>query len=91
MRRAGVSIPANIAEGCGRNSDADFARYLHIASGSASELEYFFILARDLKYIKPDDAKIMLQDVVEIKKMLTTYIKKIKSNDQKLTTKKTDH
>ena len=47
IRRAGVSIPANIAEGCGRDTDADFARFLQIAMGSASELEYHLLLAHE--------------------------------------------
>ena len=51
MRRACVSITANIAEGCGKRTEAEFARYLQISIGSASELEYYFILAKDLKYI----------------------------------------
>jgi len=51
IRRACSSIPSNIAEGCGRNSDADFARFLQIAFGSANELEYQIMLAYDLNYI----------------------------------------
>ena len=57
MRRAAVSIPANIAEGCGRRSGPDFARHLQIAAGSASELEYFCMLARDLRLLDADLAQ----------------------------------
>ena len=51
MRRCSVSIPANIAEGCGRGGAADFARFLRIAMGSASELEYHCLLSRDLGFL----------------------------------------
>jgi len=50
MRRAAVSIPANIAEGRGRDTDRDFARFITMSLGSVSELEYFLILAKDLGY-----------------------------------------
>ena len=55
MRRAFYSIPYNIAKGCGRESDAEFKRFLTISQGSASELEYFTILAKDLNSIKKSD------------------------------------
>jgi four helix bundle protein len=55
IRRACSSIPANIAEGCGKDGDAELARFCLIARGSASELKYHLLLARDLKLIKPDD------------------------------------
>ena len=51
MRRAAVSIPANLAEGCGRGSQAELARFSANALGSANELDYFFILAHDLGYL----------------------------------------
>jgi four helix bundle protein len=52
LRRACSSIPANLAEACGRNGDAEFARFCSIAMGSASELEYHLLLARDLKLLQ---------------------------------------
>ena len=51
VRRSAASIPANIAEGCGRDGEAEFARFLGIAMGSASELEYHLLLVRDLELI----------------------------------------
>ena len=55
LRRAGASIPANLAEGCGRNGDVEFARFCCIAMEAASEPEYHLLLARDLKLVKPKD------------------------------------
>ena len=51
IRRAASSIPANIAEGCGKNTNAEFAHFLNIALGSANEAEYFLILSKDLNYL----------------------------------------
>jgi four helix bundle protein len=55
IRRAGASMGANIAEGCGRGGDAELRRFLLIAMGSASELEYHLLLARDLGVLSEDD------------------------------------
>ncbi|WP_439651392.1 four helix bundle protein [Mesonia aestuariivivens] len=79
MRRSASSIPTNIAEGCGRNSDKDFLRFLYFAFGSANEIEYQIILSIDLKFIKQEKGKNILQDIEEIKKMLNSLIKKITS------------
>ena len=76
-RRAASSIPANIAEGCGRGSDRDFARFLQIAMGSASELEYHLILARDLGFLDDVQQGSLEQATIEVKRMLTGFIKKL--------------
>lgn len=79
VRRASASISANIAEGCGRGGNAEFARFLQIASGSASEVESHLLLARDLGMLT-DETYIGLDDnVQEIKRMLTSLIKKVRS------------
>ena len=78
LRRAVASIPTNIAEGCGRNSDADLARFLDIAMGSASETEYLLCLACDLGYVEADQAQALSGNVVEIKRMLTGLIKRLR-------------
>ncbi len=79
IRRASVSITANIAEKCGRSSDAELNRFLIIAMGSASELEYELLLAKDLNYISPTDYEQIQEDIIAAKKMLNNFIKKVKS------------
>ena len=78
IRRASASVPANIAEGCGRASSMDFARFLQIAMGSASELEYHLILARDLNFLSLDDYERLAKSTIESKRMLASLIQKVK-------------
>jgi four helix bundle protein len=80
IKRAASSVAANIAEGCGKNGDAELARYLQIAMGSASELEYHLLLAYDLKMIEATNYKILENNVIEVKKMLASFIKKLRTN-----------
>lgn len=78
MRRAAASIGANICEGCGRETRPDFAHFLQIAAGSASELQYHFVLARDLGYVRTDHCAELTSDVTEIKRMLTGLIQRLR-------------
>ena len=77
IRRASVSIPTNIAEGCVRSSDADFSRFLYFALGSTSELEYQILLSMDLKFIKNELYVELNNEINEIKKMLISMIQKL--------------
>jgi len=78
IRRASSSIPANIAEGCGRDGDAELSRFLHIAMGSASELEYHLLLAHDLDYLDSKKHTALEQQVTEVKRMLAGFIRQLK-------------
>ena len=80
LRRSCSSIPANLAEGCGRNGDAEFARFCSIAMGSASELEYHLLLARDLKLIKAEDYQHLALRTTELKRMLTALHQKLNAD-----------
>jgi four helix bundle protein len=80
LRRAGSSIAANLAEGCGRNGDAELARFCSMAMGSASELEYHLLLARDLKLIQPKDYDALNQRAIEMKRMLTALFQKLNAD-----------
>jgi four helix bundle protein len=77
MKRSSSSIPTNIAEGCGRNSDKDFCRFLFVAFGSANELEYQILLGMDLNFIENENAQKLLSQVEEVKKMLNGLITKL--------------
>ncbi len=79
MRRASVSIAANISEGCSRYSKNDFIRFLEIALGSANEVECLLILAYDLGFAPEEELHRSLNHIIEIKKMLSTLIKKLKA------------
>ena len=83
IRRCAASIAANIAEGCGKRGNNEFQRFLHIAAGSASELEYHFLQARDLGFLADEDYRKLESSVTEIKKMLAGLIKKIETYRQK--------
>lgn len=73
-RRASASIPANIAEGCGRSGKAELGRYLQISMGSASEVEYHLLLAHDLGLLNDADHKRLESLVVELKRMISSFI-----------------
>ena len=86
MRRAASSIPANIAEGCGRGSQAELRRFLTIASGSASELDYHAYLSKDLALLSDESYSEIHSHITELRKMLNAFIQTLTTNNQKLTT-----
>ena len=83
IRRAAASVPANIAEGCGRNSTAELARFLEIAQGSASELEYHLLLAHDLSLIDDHDHAAINALLTEVRKMLSALITRLRTTNPK--------
>ncbi len=83
MRRAASSIPANLAEGCGRRSDGELLRFVQIARGSASELEYHLLLARDLGFLSADEFRDFEPRVLEVQRMLASLAQTLHTNLQK--------
>lgn len=79
LKRSASSIPANIAEGCGKNSKQEFAHFLNIALGSANESEYFVILARDLTYLSEQNFNTLFNIINEVKGMLIALINKVRA------------
>ncbi len=77
LRRAAVSIGANIAEGCGRRSDGELVRFLQIARGSASEVEHHLLLARDLKFLTANMHQDLEKRLQEEQRMLTSLVSSI--------------
>ncbi|MFY9559458.1 MAG: four helix bundle protein [Terriglobales bacterium] len=80
MRRSSASIGMNIAEGCCRKGDIEMARFLQIAMGSASELEYQLLLAHDPGYLRDLDYQRLEIQVVEVKRMLSSLMRKVKAD-----------
>ncbi|MFT3881565.1 MAG: four helix bundle protein [Gemmatales bacterium] len=86
LRRSAASIGANLAEGCGRGSDPDFARFVQMALGSAYEVQYHLLLAKDLGYLKAtsqqstddNNHESLNQGIVEIKRMLSSLLQTLK-------------
>ena len=85
IRRCAASICANLAEGCGRGTARDFARFVQIALGSASELEYHLLLAADLGYIDTDVHPRLETEVIDVKRMLTGLARRLVSDGRRQT------
>jgi four helix bundle protein len=79
IRRCSVSIGANIAEGCGKRGNNEFQRYLQIASGSASELDYHLLLSKDLGFLREADYRDLAKSLLEVRKMLTALLQKVEA------------
>ena len=79
IRRAASSVPANIAEGCGRGGN-ELPRSCRISLGSASELEYHLLLAHDLEILGIEPFQELSAQIVEVKRMLSAFIDKIVAN-----------
>jgi four helix bundle protein len=77
LRRAATSIGANLAEGCGRRTSNELARFVRIAMGSASELDYHLLLSRDLGFMTSDDFATASATLTEVRKMLTSFLQSV--------------
>jgi four helix bundle protein len=77
LRRAAVAVPTRIAEGCGRENDAEFGVQLQKARAACSELEYLLLLCRDLGYLPEELYEGLRLDVVEVRKMLSGLIRRL--------------
>lgn len=80
LKRSAISIPSNIAEGAGRNSNKEFIHFLGIANGSSYELETQIILCKELKLLSQEEIKIVLELISEVQKMNYVFQQKLKSN-----------
>jgi four helix bundle protein len=74
LRRASSSVPANLAEGAGRNTQPEMARFCRIALGSANEVEYHLLLARDLGYLEAGHYQRLVRELRQIKNMIARFV-----------------
>jgi four helix bundle protein len=87
IRRASISIEANLAEGCGRRGDAELARFVRIAMGSASELDCHLLLACDLKFLALDGYSQLIKLLEEVRGMLTAFLLTIEKSEPRAVAK----
>jgi four helix bundle protein len=80
--RAAMSVPTNIVEGCGQQSAREFSRFLRIALNSTSELEYHFLVARDLGAVRASDSLTLTSQVIEVRKMLYGLLRYLASRPE---------
>jgi four helix bundle protein len=78
--RASTSVPTNIAEGCGRDGEAELGRFMQIAMGSVSEVEYLLLLANELGFLEKSLYQQLEHDATEVKRMLAVFILKLKAD-----------
>jgi four helix bundle protein len=81
IRRASVSIESNLAEGCGRNGDKEFSRFVDLAQGSAYEVRCQLFIARDLGYLSVDKFELLLSKINEVSRMMIAFQKKLKADN----------
>jgi four helix bundle protein len=82
LRRAASSIGANLAEGCGRQSNPEFARFVRISMGSASELDYHLLLSRDLGFLENAPYERVSRNLTEVRKMLAALLSTVEIETQ---------
>lgn len=80
-RRAATSIAANLAEGVGRNSQRELARFAHISLGSVNELDYHLLLARDLEYLSTEQHAELQEQVDHLRRMLSNFIRSVQAGN----------
>lgn len=80
LRRSCSSVPANLAEGCARAGDVEFARFVNISLGSASETDYHLLLSRDLEYLDSSKYDKLYDQVSEVKRMLNSFERTLRGN-----------
>src|SRR5207302_2967722 len=82
LRRAGASIGANLAEGCGRRTSGELARFVRIAMGSASELDYHLLLCRDFEFISKEFYERNSKELIRVRKMLSSLLTSVENQVQ---------
>jgi four helix bundle protein len=80
LRKTALSIPSNVAEGCGRQTDRDLGRFLSIAAGSAKELDYQLLLARDLGFLPEDTHRMLSEQIAEARRMLFRFLQSLEAD-----------